>query len=110
MRISFWTGCSGSGSTAVSARRLSRLVQAMNASHAVRVSLDLPSGAQCDDGAVLGVCVRADYTVTFSTYKPAHFLAPARDYCGEVVVAPVGIPTQMTARFRPSLSGIRRRT
>lgn len=80
------------------------LVRAMNASGAVRVSLDLPSGAQCDNGAVLGECVCADYTVTFSTYKPVHVLAPGRDFCGEVVVSSVGIPAQMIAGFRPALS------
>ena len=55
------------------------------------VAVDVPSGVQGDsgvaDGAVAAIC-----TVTFARKKPAHVLLPARDLCGEVVVADIGIP------------------
>lgn len=56
------------------------------------VSLDLPSGAQCDSARVEGECFRASQTVAFHTLKPAHVIYPAAEYCGEVLVAGVGAP------------------
>ncbi|MGI4877547.1 MAG: NAD(P)H-hydrate dehydratase [Janthinobacterium lividum] len=57
----------------------------------VRIALDLPSGLSGDDGADLGVAVRADLTVAFGTRKPAHLLDPGRSWCGRVVVAGIGL-------------------
>jgi NAD(P)H-hydrate epimerase len=55
------------------------------------VAVDVPSGVQGDSGAADGVA-RAACTVTFARKKPAHLLLPARDLCGEVIVADIGIP------------------
>ena len=68
------------------------LLRQANSAGAIRLAVDIPSGAQCDTGAVEGECFQADYTVTFSTLKPAHLLYPAKAFCGQVTVAPVGIP------------------
>ncbi|MBQ8133054.1 MAG: NAD(P)H-hydrate dehydratase [Clostridia bacterium] len=59
---------------------------------AVRIAVDVPSGAVCDTGEVPDECFRADHTVTFTALKPLHVLYPAADYCGEVSVKKVGIP------------------
>ncbi|MEO9197302.1 MAG: NAD(P)H-hydrate epimerase, partial [Antricoccus sp.] len=48
------------------------------------VSVDLPSGVNTDSGQVYDGAIRADLTVTFGAYKPAHFLAPARPHCGRL--------------------------
>ncbi len=55
------------------------------------VAVDVPSGVQGDSGVANGA-VAAICTVTFARKKPAHVLLPARDLCGEVVVADIGIP------------------
>lgn len=68
-----------------------RLIEAANESPAVRFAVDVPSGAECDTGRVLGVCFKADYTVSFEQYKPCHILPPSNAYCGEVFVADIGI-------------------
>ncbi|WP_444657794.1 NAD(P)H-hydrate dehydratase [Caproiciproducens sp. R2] len=71
--------------------------------HAVRnsaaevVSLDIPSGASCDSGAVDGECIQADDTISFSTLKNGHLIQPAQDYCGQVTVAPIGIGADLIA-------------
>lgn len=64
---------------------------AVNASAAVVISIDTPSGTDATTGAV-EKAVRADYTIAISTLKYAHILPPANEYCGEVCVVQIGIP------------------
>ncbi|HWA89972.1 MAG TPA: NAD(P)H-hydrate dehydratase [Rhizomicrobium sp.] len=65
--------------------------EALNASDVPVIAIDVPSGLQGDTGKPLGdTCVEADLTVTFFRKKPAHLLG--RKFCGEVVVADIGIP------------------
>ncbi len=68
------------------------VIRAANHARATVIAVDIPSGVFCDTGEVLGDCIQADYTVTFSTLKPAHLLFPGKAFCGEVTIAPVGIP------------------
>ncbi len=56
------------------------------------VALDLPSGVTADDGAVAKDTLRCAATVSFHSYKYAHLLYPAREWCGTVIVADIGIP------------------
>lgn len=57
------------------------------------VAVDLPSGIDGDSGNPLGdVCFEAALTVTFVRKKPAHVLMPGRAWCGDVVVADIGVP------------------
>ncbi|MBS0411836.1 MAG: NAD(P)H-hydrate epimerase, partial [Proteobacteria bacterium] len=67
-------------------------------SHKV-VAIDTPSGLSGDTARKLGEeCFRAALTVTFHRRKPAHALQPGLEYCGEVVVADIGLgqtPTQL---------------
>lgn len=73
------------------------VIRAINNTHSRVLSVDLPSGVGCDDGSVINGGVKADITVTFSTPKVGQLLYPAMDYCGEVVIAPVGINKWLTA-------------
>ena len=66
-----------------------------NQTSALRVAADLPSGVMCDTGAVEGEAFCADITVTFTAYKPCHFLYPAAEYCGRVEVCDIGIPEKV---------------
>ncbi len=77
----------------------SELAKAVNSSGAFVMSVDIPSGAGCDDGSVLGACFNADLTVTFTALKPAHVLYPSMDYCGDIEVADVGIPYELINSF-----------
>lgn len=71
------------------------LVERANSTSALRVSVDIPSGAVCDTGAVEGVCFRADHTVTFTAMKPACVVYPAAGFCGNTVVRQVGIKKEI---------------
>lgn len=59
------------------------------------VAVDVPSGIGGDQARFLDNPEpwSAALTVTFFRKKPAHVLYPARGYCGEIVVADIGIPS-----------------
>lgn len=67
------------------------LLDAVETSGAYVMALDLPSGVSCDIGEVLGRCIKAAQTVSFTALKPAHLIQPGRSFCGTVTVVPVGI-------------------
>ncbi len=56
------------------------------------VALDLPSGVTADNGLVAKDTLTCHSTVSFHSYKYAHVLYPAREVCGAVLVADIGIP------------------
>ncbi len=66
-------------------------VDAINTSGARIISADIPSGLDTDTGRVLGACVRADVTVSFSGKKAGYFLNDGKDYTGEIVYADTDI-------------------
>ena len=66
------------------------LIEAVNASSALVIAVDIASGVQADDGRIMGVAIDADLTVTFGWRKCGHLLQPGAAKCGEVLVADVG--------------------
>src|SRR5579859_6709038 len=53
-----------------------RLIETMNASDAVVVAVDLPSGVDASTGEVAGAAVEATSTVTFHGAKVGHYVGP----------------------------------
>lgn len=59
------------------------------------VACDVPSGVRSDDGSISEGVHVADVTVTFGAAKPCHYLYPAKDFCGKIIVADIGIPNDI---------------
>jgi NAD(P)H-hydrate epimerase len=71
------------------------LIAAINRSQSSVLSIDVPSGLDCDTGQPLGECVIADRTVTFVAEKVGFVTHEARRHLGHVTVAGIGCPLEL---------------
>jgi NAD(P)H-hydrate epimerase len=67
-----------------------QVIAAINAGPAKVLAVDIPSGLDCDTGETLGVCVRAQHTVTFVAPKKGFANPAAQQWLGRVHVADIG--------------------
>lgn len=65
------------------------------------VAVDTPSGLSGDLALRDGPVFRAELTVTFHRYKPAHLLSPGRSQCGDIVLSDIGIPDGWSQTAEP---------
>jgi len=77
---------------------VAEIISAINSSKARVLSVDVPSGVSADTGEVMGVAVKADYTVTFALPKRGLLLFPGAEHCGVLLVADIGIPQQLLSQ------------
>lgn len=68
------------------------VVEAIVASDAETLAVDVPSGLDCDTGEILGAAVRATATVTFVATKIGFELRSGPICCGRVIVEEIGFP------------------
>jgi NAD(P)H-hydrate epimerase len=67
-------------------------IEAVNASSAPVVSVDVPSGVDASTGVVSWAAVRASLTVTFHAAKPGLWIRPGKAHAGELQTIDIGIP------------------
>jgi len=68
------------------------LIKSINALNYPVLSVDIPSGLDCDTGKVLGAAIKAKYTVTFAAVKRGFTLTESvSEYTGEIFVASIGV-------------------
>jgi NAD(P)H-hydrate epimerase len=84
------TGLSGDPKPAAA-----RAIRAINSAQKTVVSLDIPSGLNCDTGKAGDPTVKADLTITFGFSKPGLYLYPGVDFAGETDVVEIGYPKQV---------------
>jgi len=63
------------------------------------LSIDVPSGFECDSGKVLGNCIKSDKTVTFELFKKGFLGYETDSFTGEVVIEKIGIPRSVVDKF-----------
>jgi NAD(P)H-hydrate epimerase len=77
-------------------RAIERINRARAEGHLNRIiALDLPSGLEANRGAILGAAVRADITVCFAQHKIGHLSPNGADYCGELRLVDIGVPSRV---------------
>jgi NAD(P)H-hydrate epimerase len=74
---------------------LETVVADVNASGIPIVSIDLPSGLSADTPHLIGDCIDASMTVTLAAPKLPLILPPGEAHAGDVVIADIGIPTDV---------------
>lgn len=81
---------------------LAKLISAVNDHLAPVVSIDIPTGIDGNSGAIRGVGVNADVTVTFCRAKPGHYLLPGRILCGQLAIREIGISSLSVSQLGPT--------
>jgi len=85
----------GIGLTRPLAGHFAELVEGLNRLPIPCLAVDLPSGLNGSSAEVIGPHVQAEMTVTFGAPKVPHVFLPAAEAVGGVVVADLGVPTEL---------------
>ncbi len=76
---------------------VAQTIHHLNATSKPVLALDVPSGIDADTGAVLGVAIRAEITVSFIARKRGLSTGAAMDHCGTLVLDRLGLPEEALA-------------
>ncbi len=58
------------------------------------LSCDIPSGLNCDNGTIYGICIKATETLSWQLGKVGMYLYPGNTYCGKITIENIGISYQ----------------
>lgn len=90
----------GTGASGALREPFAAASEAANASSALRIAIDLPSGIDCDSGQTSGVCFAADHTITFVAAKQGFERPQAKRWIGQVTVVSIGVPLRLLQSVR----------
>jgi NAD(P)H-hydrate epimerase len=93
----------GTGLNAAVRPDVAEAIHAINALALPVLALDVPSGLNADNGAVMGAAVRADCTISFVALKTGLFLGAGPELAGRLVFDDLEISPPDEPRFRPLL-------
>jgi len=74
-------------------------IEFINGAPCPRFALDTPSGIDCDTGAVLGIAVRADTTITFGHPKLGLLTPSGLLHAGKLHTVDIGVPSTSLAHI-----------
>lgn len=80
----------GAGFHGLLDEKTAHLMQNVNEVYCVRIACDIPTGLACD-GTADPSSFKADYTVTMGALKESLFSDKAKDLCGEITCAELGV-------------------
>jgi len=87
----------GTGLDRPATGRALEAIEAINASRCRVLSVDLPSGMDCETGR--GVCVRAEITGTLVGLKRGFSRPEARSALGRIEIIDIGVPRELCERL-----------
>ena len=75
------------------------VIQTINDRSGKVVSIDIPSGLDCDTGQPHGISVKATLTITFVGIKRGFLQESASEYLGNIVVVDIGCPKRLLIKY-----------
>jgi len=81
----------GTGLTGTLRDEYKQLIESINELGCPILSVDIPSGLDCDTGQPLGAAIKANCTVTFVAVKKGFAFEDARPYTGDIFIASIGV-------------------
>ncbi|MHB1947479.1 MAG: NAD(P)H-hydrate epimerase [Gammaproteobacteria bacterium] len=69
-----------------------QMIQVINIQTAKILSIDIPSGLDCDTGKPFGIAIKAQHTATIVALKKGFNNPEAQPYLGKVTIVDIGIP------------------
>ena len=66
-------------------------------------SIDVPSGVNSDTGEFESFAVRPDITIALGFLKPCHAMQPSVNFCGDIVVRDIGLPSNLDFPIQATL-------
>jgi NAD(P)H-hydrate epimerase len=88
-------GLLGTGAQGAVRPPLDSVIERINAAGRPILAIDIPSGMDCDTGAMDNVCVRASHTCTFVAEKLGFLSASAKSRIGTISVHDIGAPREL---------------
>ncbi len=89
----------GTGAQGEPRSPLDRVIDCLNAHHAHKLAIDIPSGLDCQTGRPAAHTFRADHTCTFVAAKPGLVAPEARAWIGILHVLDIGVPRALLREF-----------
>ena len=75
------------------------VINVINENKNLVYSIDVPSGINATNGEVLGVCIKADKTISFEFYNRGFLKYETKKFIGDVIVEHIGIPDEILNKY-----------
>lgn len=92
----------GTGTTGEISGTYKNAIEKINSGSYV-ISVDIPSGLNCDNGKISNVCVKANETLTLGVNKIGLNIYPGAEYAGKVTLLDIGIPPECFSHIETNI-------